>query len=59
MSKHKQPSEERRRPTPEINLLAGSGQRTVFGKARKGCSLPFLGGSALALLLLAALMHVT
>ena len=57
MNKHKPPGEERRKPTPEINLLPGAAQRTVFGKARKGCFLPFLGGGVLTILLIAALLH--
>lgn len=57
MSKRKTPGVERRRPTPEINLLPGGAQRTVFGKARKGCSLPFLGGGILAMLFVVALQH--
>lgn len=57
MSKRKAPSEERRRPSPEINLLAGGSERGVFSKARRGCSIPFLGGSLLPAALLAILLH--
>ena len=57
MSKHKRPSEERRRPTPEINLLPGGAQRTVFAKARRGCSLPLLGGGILTVLFVVTMLH--
>jgi len=49
LSKRKVRTEERRRATPEINLLGpdpGSGR---FAKARRGCSLPFFGLFALLL----------
>ena len=57
MSKRKAPAVERRRPTPEINLLASGSQRNVFAKARKGCSIPFLGGSLLTALTAVMLLH--
>ncbi len=57
MSKRKVPAEERRRATPEINLLAGSTDRGAFNKARKGCSIPFLGGGLLIATLAAAALH--
>jgi hypothetical protein len=41
------PSEERRRDQVEINLLAESQDRGGLAKARRGCTLPFLGGSLL------------
>jgi len=52
LSKRKVRGEERRRPTPEINLLGpdpGSGR---LAKARRGCSLPFFGLMALLLSIL-------
>lgn len=52
MKKRKSPPEDRRRATPEINLLATDGERGVFAKARRGCSLPFLGLIAVLLTVL-------
>jgi len=40
----KPPREERRREHVEVNLLAESEQKGGRAKARRGCSLPFLGG---------------
>lgn len=48
MSKRKKaPNEERRRDQVEVNLLADSQNRGGLAKARRGCTLPFLGGSLL------------
>lgn len=48
MSKRKKaPNEERRRDQLEVNLLADSQDRGGLAKARRGCTLPFLGGSLL------------
>ena len=48
MSKRKKaPNEERRRDQVEVNLLADSQDRGGLAKARRGCTLPFLGGSLL------------
>lgn len=50
MSKRKQfPGDERRKEHVEVNLLAESDERGPLAKARRGCTLPFLGGSALFL----------
>lgn len=57
MSKRKVPAEERRRATPEINLLAEASDRGVLDKARKGCSIPFLGGGLMITMLAAAALH--
>jgi len=48
--------EERRKEQVEVNLLAGSEVRRPRAKARRGCSLPFLGGSLLVVALV--LVHV-
>jgi hypothetical protein len=48
LSKRKKaPNEERRRDQLEVNLLADSQDRGGLAKARRGCTLPFLGGSLL------------
>lgn len=52
MSKRKVPTEERRRATPEINLLGSNSGSGKFAKARRGCSLPFVGITVLLLALL-------
>ncbi len=51
MSKRKQQREERRREHVEINLLAEDQERDggAFARARRGCAIPFLGGSLLLL----------
>jgi hypothetical protein len=52
LSKRKKaPSEERRREQVEVNLLADAQERGGLAKARRGCTLPFLGGSLLILVL--------
>lgn len=57
MSKRKQfPGEERRKEHVEVNLLAGTDQPGPLTKARRGCALPFFGGSALFMAL--GLLHI-
>lgn len=57
MSKRKQFSgAERRKEHVEVNLMAGGEERGPLSKARRGCSLPFLGGSLLVIAL--SLVHV-
>jgi hypothetical protein len=56
MSKRKRgPKDDRRRPALEINLLAENEGAGVFVRARRGCSLPFIGGGVLGAVLLLAL----
>jgi hypothetical protein len=56
LSKKKQAEhEERRKDQVEINLLAGTEHWSPLAKARRGCSLPFFGGSLL--LIAVALGH--
>jgi hypothetical protein len=56
LSKRKQFSgDERRKEHVEVNLLAGSPEPGPLSKARRGCSLPFLGGSAFVMVL--GLLH--
>jgi hypothetical protein len=44
LSKRKQgPREERRREQVEVNLLSQGHDRGTLAKARRGCTLPFLG----------------
>lgn len=43
------PREERRREHVELNLLAQSEEPGALARARRGCSLPFLGGSLLVI----------
>ena len=60
MSKRKRgPKDDRRRPAIEINLLAEDEGESAFVRARRGCSLPFIGGGVFGALLLLAthLMH--
>lgn len=46
MSKRKRGAhDERRRASIEINLLADSEEAGRLGRARRGCSLPFLGSA--------------
>jgi hypothetical protein len=47
MSKRKQVREERRRDQVEVNLMHQNEDRGPLGTARRGCTLPFLGGSLL------------
>lgn len=48
MSKRKQAQrEERRREQVELNLLTQNQERRSLGRSRRGCTLPFLGGSLL------------
>jgi hypothetical protein len=55
MSKRKRgPKDDRRRPAVEVNLLAEDDGTGVFVRARRGCSLPFIGGGVIAALLLLA-----
>lgn len=59
MSKQKRPlRDERRREQVELNLLAHNQERGRLASARRGCTLPFLGGSVLVILF-ALLMHGT
>jgi hypothetical protein len=56
MSKRKRgPKDDRRRPAIEMNLLDEHDGGGVFVRARRGCSLPFIGGGVLGALLLLAL----
>jgi len=60
MSKRKRgPKDDRRRPTVELNLLAEHEGEGAFVRARRGCSLPFIGGGIGAVFLLLAphLLH--
>ena len=52
MTKHRQqPREERRKTQVEVNLLAESDAGgKVISKTRGGCSIPFLGGGGIFLL---------
>jgi hypothetical protein len=50
VSKRKRaPREERRREHVEVNLLGQNQERGTLAKARRGCTLPFLGGSLLVI----------
>jgi hypothetical protein len=51
LRKRKQPREERRRQTVEINLLDTNEEGGVLVRARRGCSLPFFGGLLILVLL--------
>jgi hypothetical protein len=52
MSKRKKASRDDRRRQPiEINLLADQHDGNVLARARRGCSLPLLGGVLIAILL--------
>lgn len=52
MSRRKQgPREERRREQVEVNLLSQGQDRGNHAKARRGCTLPFLGVSLLIVIL--------
>jgi hypothetical protein len=52
LSKRKQaPREERRREQVELNLLAQDPERKTLAKARRGCSVPFLGVTLLVIAL--------
>ena len=60
MSKRKRgPKDDRRRPAIEVNLLAEHEGEGAFLRARRGCSLPFIGGGVIGALLLVAthLLH--
>ena len=51
MKRRQQPQEERRRAQVEVNLLAESeGGGKVISKTRAGCTIPFLGGGGVFLL---------
>jgi len=55
MSKRKRgPKDDRRRPALEINLLAEDEGTGVFVRARRGCSLPFIGGGVMGALVVLA-----
>ncbi len=55
MSKRKRgPKDDRRRPAVEINLLAEDEGTGVFVRARRGCSLPFIGGGVIGALVVLA-----
>ena len=43
------PRQERRREQVEINLLSETDESGDRARARRGCTLPFLGGSLLAI----------
>lgn len=59
MSKQKRPlRDERRREQVELNLLAHNQERGRLAGARRGCTLPFLGGSLLVILFM-FLVHGT
>lgn len=49
MKRKQAPREERRREQVEVNLLTQNQERGNVAKARRGCTLPFLGGSLLAI----------
>ncbi len=49
-----QPREERRTAQVEINLLAENEGGSGLSKTRRGCTLPFLGGMSLFLIVLDA-----
>jgi len=49
-----QPREERRTAQVEINLLAENEGGSGLSKTRRGCTLPFLGGTSLFLIVLEA-----
>jgi hypothetical protein len=53
------PKDDRRRPAIELNLLAENEGTGVFVRARRGCSLPFIGGGVIGTLLIVAphLLH--
>jgi len=55
MSKRKKQQPERRRAQIEINLLADEEEKGGLPLARRGCSLPFLGGVLAVLGLLVSL----
>jgi hypothetical protein len=57
LKRRQPPREERRRAQVEVNLLAeneGGRSGRVISKTRAGCSLPFLGGGGLFLIVLEA-----
>jgi len=55
MSKRKRgPKDDRRRPALEMNLLAEDEGTGVFVRARRGCSLPFIGGGLISALVVLA-----
>ena len=55
MSKRKRgPKDDRRRPAIEINLLAEDEGTGAFVRARRGCSLPFIGGGVIGALVVLA-----
>lgn len=57
MKRRQPPREERRRAQVEVNLLAeneGGRSGRVISKTRSGCSLPFLGGGGLFLIVFEA-----
>jgi hypothetical protein len=50
VSKRKRaPREERRREHVEVNLLGQNEDRGPLARARRGCTLPFLGGGLLVI----------
>jgi len=55
MSKRKRgPKDDRRRPALEINLLDEDEGTGVFVRARRGCSLPLIGGGVIGALVVLA-----
>lgn len=55
MKRRQQPREERRRAQVEVNLLAESeGGGKVISKTRGGCTIPFLGGGGVFLVVVEA-----
>ena len=54
MKRKRAPKDDRRRPAVEMNLLAEDEGTGVFHRARRGCSLPFIGGGVIGAVLLLA-----
>jgi len=55
MKRKRAPRDDRRRPAVEVNLLAEDEGTGVFHRARRGCSLPFIGGVVMGAVLLLAI----
>ena len=49
--RRQQPREERRKAQVEVNLLAENEGGRVISKTRRGCTIPFLGGGLLLIVL--------
>jgi hypothetical protein len=54
MKRKRGPKDDRRRPAVEMNLLAEDDGAGAFVRARRGCSLPFIGGGVIGAVLLLA-----